>query len=93
MNGKGLIALAILLALLFAGSPFSLERHVHASHDDTGPCALCSFASTAVALAGQPARAPEALAWIYRVRPAIQQVPAQHRPVANRTRAPPVLFS
>jgi len=93
MNGKGLIALAILLALLFGGSPFSLDSHVHESHDDTGPCALCSVTSTAVAVAGQPARAPDALTLTHKFRPASQQVPAQHRPAANRTRAPPVLFS
>lgn len=93
MNGKGLIALAILLALLFVGSPFSLDSHVHEGHADTGSCTLCSFASTAVALAGQPARAPDALAWTHAIRPASQRVPAQHRPAANRTRAPPALFS
>jgi hypothetical protein len=93
MNYKGLIALAILLALLLVGSPFSLESHVHESHDHTGPCALCSFASTAVAVAGQPTRALDALAWTQKIRPAGQQVSAQHRPAANRTRAPPVLFS
>jgi hypothetical protein len=93
MNCKGLIALAILLALLLAGSPFSLEGHVHESHDDIGPCAICSFASTAVAVAGQPARASDALAWTHGIHPASQWVPAQHRPAANRTRAPPVFFS
>jgi hypothetical protein len=93
MNCKGLIALAILLVLLFAGSPLSLKSHVHESHDDAVPCALCSSASTAVVVAGQPTRAPDALTWTHRIRPANQQMPAQHRPAANRTRAPPVLFS
>jgi hypothetical protein len=93
MGGKSLIALAILLAVVAAGSPISLESHVHETYDETVHCALCSFASTAVALAGQPVRAPAALAPTNRMHPASQQVPSQHRPAANRTRAPPPHFS
>ncbi len=93
MNGKGLIALAILLAVLFAGSPFALESHLHESYDDTLHCALCGFASTAVAVAGQPVRVPAALARSNRIHPTSQQLPVRHAPTANRTRAPPALFS
>lgn len=93
MGGKSLIALSILLALLFAGSPFSLEGHVHKTYDDSVHCAVCSFASAAIALAGQPVRAPVALARTHRICPPSQQVPAQHTPAANRTRAPPAHFS
>jgi hypothetical protein len=93
MNSRGLIAPAILLALLFGGPVFTPEGHLHKSHDDTGPCALCSVASTAVAVAGQPARALDALTWTRRTHPASRRMPAQHRSAANRTRAPPVLFS
>jgi hypothetical protein len=93
MSGKSLIALALLLALLFAGSPSSPEGHVHETYDDAFHCALCSFASSAVALAGQPVRVPAALARTNKIRPPSQQVPAQHKPAANRTRGPPAHFS
>lgn len=93
MGGKSLIALAMLLAVIAAGSPISLESHVHETYDEATHCALCSFASSAVALAGQPLRAPAALTPASRIQPASQQVPAQHRPPANRTRAPPPHFS
>jgi hypothetical protein len=93
MRGKSLIALAMLFALLFAGSPFSLESHVHETYDDTVHCALCSFAATAIALAGQPVRLPVALARTHGIRPPSQQVPILHRPAANRTRAPPTHLS
>jgi hypothetical protein len=89
MSRKSLIALALLFALLSSGSPLSLESHVHEAYDDTVDCALCSFASAAIALAGQPVRAPVALARSHRIHLPSQQVPSPHRPAANRTRAPP----
>lgn len=93
MSRKGLIALALLFALLSAGLPLSLEGHVHKTHDEASHCALCTFAAAAVALAGQPVPASEQLAWITRIRPPSQQAPAQQKPAANRTRAPPAQSS
>ena len=93
MSKKSLIALALLFALLFSGSPLSLESHVHEAYDDTAHCALCSFASAAIALSGQPVRAPVAATQTHRIHLPSQQVPSPHRPAANRTRAPPAQLS
>jgi hypothetical protein len=93
MSRKSLLALAMLLTLLLTGSPVLLGGHVHETYDDTAHCVLCSFASTAVALAGQPVRIPGALARTDMIRPASQHVRAPHEPAANRTRAPPAHLS
>jgi hypothetical protein len=93
MSRKSILTLAISLALLFTGSPVLLESHVHEAYDDTTHCALCSFASTAVAIAGQPVRVPVAPARTDMVRPASQNVQVLYEPAANRTRAPPAHLS
>ena len=84
---------ALFVALFFAGSPLLSANHAHNGYDDTVHCAICSFASTFIALGNLPSEMPGALAPVAATYVASERVPISESQLANCIRAPPPQFS
>jgi hypothetical protein len=93
MVGKRFVRLAVFLALICASPPVSLAGHAHDSCNDAIHCALCSFASSLVALGSRPPQIPTPAARLERARRGVLQLTTPDLQVANPSRAPPGLPS